>query len=211
MKTPLSYSQCLRVLGRKLPKKKRVRKKAMKRRRKMMKRSPSQRVSPRLGPHPHPGLFPQVLKAICSPCSCPVFSAVNTERSSHGAQACQGSLRKLCPCCLWMLESHWCARHLSLLSTVAWQPQGLKNMLAPSPTPTSNKFPRSAARPRPHLVSHWFFKIIVKLIWVRTPVSFGLLRDRPSRSPFGWLLIICLVTWEVKINGIIYSILRSLL
>jgi hypothetical protein len=34
------------VLGRKLPKKKRVRKKAMKKRKKMMKRSRSQRVSP---------------------------------------------------------------------------------------------------------------------------------------------------------------------
>ena len=46
----MSYSQCLRALGRKLPKKKRVRKKAMRRRRKMMKRSPSQRVSPAVGP-----------------------------------------------------------------------------------------------------------------------------------------------------------------
>lgn len=67
MKTPLSYSQCLRVLGRKLPKKKRVRKKAMRRRRKMMKRSPSQRVSPRRGPHLRTGLFPQILKAMYSP------------------------------------------------------------------------------------------------------------------------------------------------
>lgn len=47
MKTPSSYSQYLRALGRKLPKRKRVRTKAMKRRKRKMKKSRSQRVSPR--------------------------------------------------------------------------------------------------------------------------------------------------------------------
>ena len=46
MKTPSSYSQYLRALGRKLPKRKRVRTKAMKRRKRKMKKSRSQRVSP---------------------------------------------------------------------------------------------------------------------------------------------------------------------
>lgn len=67
MKTPLSYSQCLRVRGRKLPKKKRVRKKAMKRRRKMMKRSPSQRVSPALGPAHIPDCFHRYLRPYAHP------------------------------------------------------------------------------------------------------------------------------------------------
>ena len=47
MKTPSSYSQCLKALGRKLPKRKRVRMKAMTRRKRKMKKSRSQRVSPR--------------------------------------------------------------------------------------------------------------------------------------------------------------------
>lgn len=48
MKTPSSCSQCSRVLGRRLLKRKRVRMKATKRRKRKRRRSRSRRVSPRM-------------------------------------------------------------------------------------------------------------------------------------------------------------------